>query len=184
MGKWRYGTIILDLCARRRRVVSFMPLPLYPRRKCPGTSWIEDWVSPRAGLDPVEHRIISFSCRESNPCRPARRYTGLHWTGGTDDNYETLLTVATSLPAFQQCSPRSKSSLHLHGPSLASNTVVVAAGDWAQLMWKAANGDDPVPAAAISDRHNVSSYDMFNVILPSPSRSWKWQSSNRLPQQN
>jgi hypothetical protein len=31
MGEWRYSSNILDLGNRRRRVVSFTPLPLYPR---------------------------------------------------------------------------------------------------------------------------------------------------------
>jgi hypothetical protein len=32
------------------------------------------WVGPSAGLDDVEKRKI-LHCRESNPGRPARRYT-------------------------------------------------------------------------------------------------------------
>jgi hypothetical protein len=103
MGKRRYGSIILDLCARRR-VVSFMPRPLYPRRKCPGTHWTGDWVGPRAGLDPAERRTISFPWRESNPYLPPRRYTD---SVGLEELMKiTKLMVAASLPAFQQCSPR------------------------------------------------------------------------------
>jgi hypothetical protein len=32
-------------------VVSFTPLPLYPRERAPGTHFIGGWVDPRAGLD-------------------------------------------------------------------------------------------------------------------------------------
>jgi hypothetical protein len=43
-----------------------------------GTHWIEGWVRPNVGLDAVEKRKISCSCRESEPdstVRPAvRRY--------------------------------------------------------------------------------------------------------------
>jgi hypothetical protein len=35
MGKWRYSSSFLDLGTRWRRVVSFTPLPLYPRKKSP-----------------------------------------------------------------------------------------------------------------------------------------------------
>jgi hypothetical protein len=37
-------------------VVSFTPLPLYPRGKSPGTHWVGGWVDPRAGLNEVEKR--------------------------------------------------------------------------------------------------------------------------------
>jgi hypothetical protein len=36
MGEWRYSSTILDLGTRWRWVVSFMPRPLYPRRKSSG----------------------------------------------------------------------------------------------------------------------------------------------------
>jgi hypothetical protein len=51
-------------------MVSFTPLPLYPREIAPGTHWIGGWVCPRAGLDPVEKRKI-LHCRKSNPGLPA-----------------------------------------------------------------------------------------------------------------
>jgi hypothetical protein len=34
-----------------------------------------DWVGATAGLDTAEQRKVSCSYRESNPSRPARRYT-------------------------------------------------------------------------------------------------------------
>jgi hypothetical protein len=35
MGEWTYSSVILDLGSRWWRVVSFMPLPLYPQGKIP-----------------------------------------------------------------------------------------------------------------------------------------------------
>jgi hypothetical protein len=35
-------------------VVSFKPLPFYPRKWAPGTNFIGGWVDPRAGLDDME----------------------------------------------------------------------------------------------------------------------------------
>jgi hypothetical protein len=37
-------------------VVSFTPLPLYPRERAPGTHFMGGWVDPRAGLDDMEKR--------------------------------------------------------------------------------------------------------------------------------
>jgi hypothetical protein len=57
-GVWGSGCIdpsFLGLGTSWRRVVSFTPLPLYPRGKSPpGTHRIGGWVGPRAGLDDVE----------------------------------------------------------------------------------------------------------------------------------
>jgi hypothetical protein len=58
---------ILDLGTRKRRVVSFTPRPLYPRKKAPGTHWIGGWVGPGAVLDAVVKRKIPNPRRESNP---------------------------------------------------------------------------------------------------------------------
>jgi hypothetical protein len=44
----------LDLGTSWRWVVSFTPLPLYPRERAPGTHYIGGWVDPRAGLDDME----------------------------------------------------------------------------------------------------------------------------------
>jgi hypothetical protein len=49
---------ILNLGTGWRWVVSFMPLPLYTRRKAPDTHWIEGWVGPRAGLDIMERNLL------------------------------------------------------------------------------------------------------------------------------
>jgi hypothetical protein len=46
MGEWRYSSSILDLGIRRRRVVSFMPRPVYSQEKSTrypldkGVGWI------------------------------------------------------------------------------------------------------------------------------------------------
>jgi hypothetical protein len=41
----------LDLGISWSWVVSFTPLPLYPRERVPSTHFIGSWVDPRAGLD-------------------------------------------------------------------------------------------------------------------------------------
>jgi hypothetical protein len=69
-GEWRYSFKILDLGTRWCED-SFTLRPLYPGGKSPGTYWIGSWVRPRAGLDAVEYRKISYPCWESNPGRPA-----------------------------------------------------------------------------------------------------------------
>jgi hypothetical protein len=76
-GEWRYSYTILDLVTKWRRVVNFTPRPVYPVERAPGAHCIGGWVGPRAGLDAVKKRKISFSCRESNPDHPAvtPRYT-------------------------------------------------------------------------------------------------------------
>jgi hypothetical protein len=48
-------------------MVSFMPLPLYPPGRHPGTHYIEGWVGPGPGPDIVQKRKVSCSCWESNP---------------------------------------------------------------------------------------------------------------------
>jgi hypothetical protein len=35
-----------------------------PRKRASSTCWIGDWIGPRAGLDAVVKRKISFSCHE------------------------------------------------------------------------------------------------------------------------
>jgi hypothetical protein len=42
-----------------------------PGERAPSTHWITGWMGPRAGLDAVEKKGISFSCQKSNPGRPA-----------------------------------------------------------------------------------------------------------------
>jgi hypothetical protein len=65
-GIWRYTSTILDLGTSWRWVVSFTPRPLYTRGKCTQYPWIGAWVGPRAGLDAVEQRKISWP-RPSSP---------------------------------------------------------------------------------------------------------------------
>jgi len=40
-------------------VVTFMLRPLYVGIRAPGTHSVEDWVGPRAGLDPAAKKKIS-----------------------------------------------------------------------------------------------------------------------------
>jgi hypothetical protein len=58
-----------------RWVVSFTPLPLYPREGAPGAHFIGGWVDPRAGLDDMEkwNSFYATGTRTSaSPGRPAR----------------------------------------------------------------------------------------------------------------
>jgi hypothetical protein len=48
-------------------LVSFTPLPLYPKGKNPGIHWIGGWVGPGAGLNAVMKRNIPSLCQDSNP---------------------------------------------------------------------------------------------------------------------
>jgi hypothetical protein len=50
------------------------PTALPPGERAPGTHWIGGWVGPKAGIDAVKKRKI-LDCTQSNPGRPARRYT-------------------------------------------------------------------------------------------------------------
>jgi hypothetical protein len=68
------------LGTRWRRVVSFMPRPLYHQGKRPDTRWMGGWVGPRAVLDAVVNRKIPSARRKSNPKTPIvqavdQRYT-------------------------------------------------------------------------------------------------------------
>jgi hypothetical protein len=44
-----------------------------PEERALGAQWIGGCVGPRGRLDSVEKKELH--CRESNPCRPVRRYT-------------------------------------------------------------------------------------------------------------
>jgi hypothetical protein len=67
----RYSSTILELCTWWRWVVRFVPRPLCPWERAPGTHWIGGCMGPWVCLDAVEE-IICWSCRESNPRLPAR----------------------------------------------------------------------------------------------------------------
>ena len=49
-------TPILNLCARWKCVISFMPRPPYPFRNCLDTNWTEGWVGLKAGTDVWEYK--------------------------------------------------------------------------------------------------------------------------------
>jgi hypothetical protein len=51
-----------------------LPGRFIPRKRAPGTQWIEGWVDPRAGLDDVEKRkLLNLPGLELRPLgRPAR----------------------------------------------------------------------------------------------------------------
>jgi hypothetical protein len=53
MGEWRYSSTSLDLGPRWSWMVSFTPLPLYPKETDAGTRCVDSRMDPRAGLDLV-----------------------------------------------------------------------------------------------------------------------------------
>jgi len=65
-GSKAIAPLILDFCTRCRRLVNYMPQPLYSVRE-PLYHWIGSWVDPEAGMDVSVKRKSSFRCRESNP---------------------------------------------------------------------------------------------------------------------
>jgi hypothetical protein len=65
------GLNILDLGTKWRRVVSYMPRPIYSRGKTHGTHRIEGCVVPRAVLCAAESRDVTCSCWKPNPRHPA-----------------------------------------------------------------------------------------------------------------
>jgi hypothetical protein len=67
----RYSFTLLDLGARWIGVVNFTPWLLYLRGKIPRAHGIGGWLGPRAGLDAVEYREVSFLFEKSNPGRTA-----------------------------------------------------------------------------------------------------------------
>ena len=44
-------------------VVDFTPRPLHHQERAAGTHWIEEWVGPRAGMDPLARIKLWFLCR-------------------------------------------------------------------------------------------------------------------------
>jgi hypothetical protein len=75
MGEWRYWSTILDLGTRWRWVMIFMLRSLYSRGKRRRYPMNWGWMGLRVGLNAVEYREICYSCLESNPGSPVRRYT-------------------------------------------------------------------------------------------------------------
>jgi hypothetical protein len=97
MGEWMYRSIIPDLSTNWRWVISFTPLPLYPRERPSSTHWIGGWVSPKTGLDDVERRKIMLLARLElrplgHPARSPSLYR-LHYPGSLVTIYIILITV-------------------------------------------------------------------------------------------
>jgi hypothetical protein len=66
-----HGRVALD----RGEWTASCPGRLTPREGAPGVHWIGGWVSTTACLEAVNYRKVSLPWRESNPGRPATRYT-------------------------------------------------------------------------------------------------------------
>jgi hypothetical protein len=60
-GSRRIAHIILNLGTRWRSVVNVTPRPLYPVDE-PWYPWKGGWKGPKAGLDNLEKRNLSFPC--------------------------------------------------------------------------------------------------------------------------
>jgi hypothetical protein len=78
-GMWGSGyrdPRFLDQGTSWRRVVSFTPLPLYPREKSSGTHCIERWVGLKAGINDMEKwEFFTLPGLELRPLgRPARSH--------------------------------------------------------------------------------------------------------------
>jgi hypothetical protein len=90
MGSGYIGPHFLDLGTSWRCVVSFTPLPLYPRARLLGTHWIGGWLGPRFGLDNMEKRK-SWPYRDSN--------SNLSVVQPVDSRY-TAIPSALEIPYF------------------------------------------------------------------------------------
>jgi hypothetical protein len=84
---------ILDLGARRGRVVSITLRSLYPRER-PGTHCTGGWVGPRAGLDVCEK---SHPTGIRSPDRPARSHSLYRLSYPACQTYEILTFILDSL---------------------------------------------------------------------------------------
>jgi hypothetical protein len=58
IGEWRYGSIILNVSTRWRWLVSFVPQPLYPRRKSLWYPLVLKWMGPSFGLERCEEKNL------------------------------------------------------------------------------------------------------------------------------
>jgi hypothetical protein len=124
---WGSGCIdphFLDLGTSLRWVVSFTPLPLYPRERAPGTHFKGGWVDPRAGLDDM-HKWKFFTLPGLKLSCPlviqpiASRYTDwailAHiknlWQFKLSDNHSYLPTIVKKSPS-DTCFPVEWPKLH------------------------------------------------------------------------
>jgi hypothetical protein len=72
------GPPIIISVLERGDLAASRPCGFTPGKRVPGNHWIGGWVGPRAGLDTMEERKISFLCRESNPRRLSRLCNLVH----------------------------------------------------------------------------------------------------------
>jgi hypothetical protein len=91
-----------------RWMVSFTPLPLYPRGRTPGTHWVGGRVSPRAGLDDTERwKFVTLPGPEFRHLhRPAlsQSLNGLPCRGSYDtDSVVIKAILLTGREGLQRC---------------------------------------------------------------------------------
>jgi hypothetical protein len=63
--------LFLTLALDEDELSTSRPGRITPEERAACTHWMRGWVIPRAGLDAVEKREVSYPCRESNPGRPS-----------------------------------------------------------------------------------------------------------------
>jgi hypothetical protein len=85
-------------------MVTFMPWPLYPMERDPGTHCIGSWVGPRAVLEMVVKRKFPSPCQELNPrtltVQPvAQQYTDGAITSLIGDHKDIIMHKAIYLLA-------------------------------------------------------------------------------------
>jgi hypothetical protein len=66
MGEWMYRSTFLYLGTSLRWVVSFTPLPLYPREKSPRYA-LDIWVDFRVGLGDMNLKFFTYREANSDP---------------------------------------------------------------------------------------------------------------------
>jgi hypothetical protein len=78
MGKWKYGSTIVDLGTRWRWVVRFTPRTIYPLGKSRSCHCIGGWVGPIVALDAVEKREITLPGIEPPAAQPRSQLQNEH----------------------------------------------------------------------------------------------------------
>jgi hypothetical protein len=89
----------LDIGSSWKWVISFTPLPLYPREGAPCTHCIGSWADLRVGLDDIENRkFLSLLGLELRPLgRPASRYTDYAIPDPISSRFILILTSSVRL---------------------------------------------------------------------------------------
>jgi hypothetical protein len=132
MREWRYSYTILTSVLDGSELSASRHDRFTPGGRAPGIHCIGGWVGPRAGLDNVEKRKMSYPCWESNCPRPACSLSlyrlsfpgsGMMIVAKIRRNWEKTWSSVTSFtnnpiwshPVLKQISPEASVSLPGHG---------------------------------------------------------------------